>query len=125
MKNIRDFLSINDKFLEVKFSIYLNRRVFVMLYILYNGKKKTQHTTLQHIIKILQRITISPKNITKFLLHTPFHIMLRPQHIMEKAQLITLRPQYFKNTTIYKHFITAYIEVSTTYIGLTSPYNVY
>ena len=30
MKNIR-FLSENFQFLEVKFSIYLNRRVFVML----------------------------------------------------------------------------------------------
>ena len=30
MKNIRFFLSENVMFLEVKFSIYLNRRVFVM-----------------------------------------------------------------------------------------------
>ena len=30
MKNIRVFLSENFPFLEVKFSIYLNRRVFVM-----------------------------------------------------------------------------------------------
>ena len=30
MKNIRVFLSQNFQFLEVKFSIYLNRRVFVM-----------------------------------------------------------------------------------------------
>ena len=30
MKNIRVFLSENFHFLEVKFSIYLNRRVFVM-----------------------------------------------------------------------------------------------
>ena len=30
MKNIRLFLSENFLFLEVKFSIYLNRRVFVM-----------------------------------------------------------------------------------------------
>ena len=30
MKNIRFFLSENFMFLEVKFSIYLNRRVFVM-----------------------------------------------------------------------------------------------
>ena len=32
MKNIRVFLSANSKFLEVKFSIYLNRHVFVMSY---------------------------------------------------------------------------------------------
>ena len=31
MKNIRDFLSENFQFLEEKFSIYLNRRVFVMV----------------------------------------------------------------------------------------------
>ena len=30
MKNIRVFLSENFPFLEVKFSIYLNRRVFIM-----------------------------------------------------------------------------------------------
>ena len=30
MKNIKVFLSENVQFLEVKFSIYLNRRVFVM-----------------------------------------------------------------------------------------------
>ena len=30
MNNIRDFLSENFQFLEVKFSIYLDRRVFVM-----------------------------------------------------------------------------------------------
>ena len=35
MKNIRVFLTENFQFLEVKFSIYLNRRVFVMLYIMY------------------------------------------------------------------------------------------
>ena len=32
MKNIRGFLSENVQFLEVNFSIYLNRRVFVMLF---------------------------------------------------------------------------------------------
>ena len=31
MKNIRVFLSEKFQFLEVKFSIYLNRRVFVMM----------------------------------------------------------------------------------------------
>ena len=31
MKNIRVFYLKNCRFLEVKFSIYLNRRVFVML----------------------------------------------------------------------------------------------
>ena len=30
MKNIRGFLSENFQFLEVKFSMYLNRRVFIM-----------------------------------------------------------------------------------------------
>ena len=30
MKNVRAFLSENFQLLEVKFSIYLNRRVFVM-----------------------------------------------------------------------------------------------
>ena len=40
MKNIRIFLSENFQFLEVKFSIYLNRRVFVMTRNDYNKKKK-------------------------------------------------------------------------------------
>ena len=31
MKNIRDFLSENFQFLEVKISTYLNRHVFVMI----------------------------------------------------------------------------------------------
>ena len=31
MKNIRVFLPENFQFLEVKFSLYLNRRVFVMM----------------------------------------------------------------------------------------------
>ena len=35
MKNIRIFLSENFHFLVVKFSVYLNRRVFVMCYIVY------------------------------------------------------------------------------------------
>ena len=30
MKNIRSFLSENFQFLDVKFSIYLNRHVFIM-----------------------------------------------------------------------------------------------
>ena len=30
MKNIRGFLPENFQFLEVKFSVYLNRRIFVM-----------------------------------------------------------------------------------------------
>ena len=31
MKNIKVFLSVNFEFLEVKFSIYLNKRVFEMV----------------------------------------------------------------------------------------------
>ena len=37
MKNISFFLSENFQFLEVKFSIYLNRRGFVMSYYIYHG----------------------------------------------------------------------------------------
>ena len=37
MKNISFFLSKNFQFLEVKFSVYLNRRVFVM-FLLASGK---------------------------------------------------------------------------------------
>ena len=35
MKSIRVFLSENFLFLEVKFSVYLNRRIFVMLHVLF------------------------------------------------------------------------------------------
>ena len=38
----QNFLSENFKFLEVKFSIYLNRRVFVMEYATYYKKAATQ-----------------------------------------------------------------------------------
>ena len=36
MKNIRIFVSENFQFLEVKVSIYLNRRVFVVTYFTVN-----------------------------------------------------------------------------------------
>ena len=35
LKNIREFLSVNFQFLEVKFTIYLNRHVFIMSRITY------------------------------------------------------------------------------------------
>ena len=42
MKNITVFLSENFQFLEVKFSIYLNMRVFVMIgFILLQSNKKS------------------------------------------------------------------------------------
>ena len=40
MKNIRDFLSENFQFLEVKFSTYFNRRVFVILLLCKAPSKK-------------------------------------------------------------------------------------
>ena len=46
MKNIRVFLSDFFQFLEVKFSIYLNRRVFVMIApdkALFFSTKKCRH----------------------------------------------------------------------------------
>ena len=45
MKNIRDFLSENFQFLEVKISTYLNRRVFVMQTALYTSSEV--RTTMQ------------------------------------------------------------------------------
>ena len=44
MKNIRVFVSENFQFLEVKFSIHLNRRVFVMV----NVDNKLQ-TTIDYV----------------------------------------------------------------------------
>ena len=46
MKNIKSFLSENFQFLEVKFSIYLNRRFFVM--------PRDSHKTLMCFIKQLK-----------------------------------------------------------------------
>ena len=48
MKNIRVFLSEKFQFLEVKFSIYLNRRVFVMrsLLLFMNRLNVTEATIL-------------------------------------------------------------------------------
>ena len=43
MKNIRFFLSENFQFLEVKFSIYLHRHVFVMDVERTVGKKLLMH----------------------------------------------------------------------------------
>ena len=42
MKNIRVFLAENFQFLEVKFSLYLNRRVFVMRAAFFEKRDKTQ-----------------------------------------------------------------------------------
>ena len=39
MKNIRVFISENFQFLEVKFLVYLNKRVFAMKYFSYFSKK--------------------------------------------------------------------------------------
>ena len=51
MKNIRLFLSENFQFLEVKFSIYLNRRVFVMQKIyLVNDADSDQPAQLRSVI---------------------------------------------------------------------------
>ena len=49
MKNIGGFVSENFQFLEVKFSIYLNRRVFVMgqwKFVLYMGCLSHQGFTI-------------------------------------------------------------------------------
>ena len=45
MKNIRVFLSQNFQFLEVKFSLYLNRRVFVMSKIFLKLRLTCQYDT--------------------------------------------------------------------------------
>ena len=46
MKNIRVFLSENFQFLEVNFSIYLNRHVFVMLTTLFPGPDEIPNADL-------------------------------------------------------------------------------
>ena len=55
MKNIRVFLSENYQFLEVKFSVYLNRRVFVM--ISNNCKSTLMHILIHTILFLLNTET--------------------------------------------------------------------
>ena len=48
MKNIRVFLSENFQFLEVKFSIYLNRHVFVMnIFKLKEGRPQARNSGMK------------------------------------------------------------------------------
>ena len=79
MKNIRVFLSENFQFLEVKFSVYWNRRVFVMIFIqkfylstgslCYNRKNvqiyawnRKNQVAHQHIHQILFEYTVMELN---------------------------------------------------------------
>ena len=57
MKNIRVFLSENFQFLQVKFSIYLNRRVYVMV-IINCIVRKTFFLFYHVILNISQIITL-------------------------------------------------------------------
>ena len=56
MKKIRVFLSEKIRFLEVKFSIYLNRRVFVMMYL-------ANHFTLNYAAQLAFFINLQPSVI--------------------------------------------------------------
>ena len=59
MKDIRDFLSGNFQFLEEKFSIYLNRRVFVMLtHCSILPKQSIQEFLMFHLIQISEIIIV-------------------------------------------------------------------
>ena len=57
MKTIRVFLSETFQFLEVKFSIYLNRRVFVM-----RGKNKDKTNVTYKFTDARTKITVSKKD---------------------------------------------------------------
>ena len=52
MKNIRIFLSENFQFLVVKFSIYLNMRIFLMNALQLNGKSQAGETYQQYFIRL-------------------------------------------------------------------------
>ena len=58
MKNIRVFVSENFQFLVVKFSIYLNRRVFVMdiLFVAKNVRNKSGNMHIVGIDEILMSL---------------------------------------------------------------------
>ena len=62
MKNVRVFLSENFQFLEVKFSIYLNRRVFVMQIINLTNGLPVQNLILHFTtVKVLNSTILVPK----------------------------------------------------------------
>ena len=60
MKNIRMFVSENFQFLETKFSIYLNRRLFVTLWFTeeVENLKQTEHIFEMSCIRIKDQVTI-------------------------------------------------------------------
>ena len=58
MKNIRIFLSENLPFLIVKFSIYLNRRVFVMAKHLENRQSAVARAQLAHMLNLIKGYTV-------------------------------------------------------------------
>ena len=75
MKKYQSFLSKNFRFLEVKFSIYLNRRVFVMRHFryrfslnrIYTKYSHNENTPIQIYRKFhLQKLKISDKNTLIF-----------------------------------------------------------
>ena len=74
MKNIRVFfLSENFQFLEVKFSIYLNRRVFVMAFFFKDCSNKGDTAERRGVSLTGSSVEdqISEIIIFKFLLHIP------------------------------------------------------
>ena len=70
-KNIRVFLSENSQSLEVKFSVYLNRRVFVMSAIFDRGKADAKVLFCSHWVKMA--ITLEAFGICSFLSHLTWY----------------------------------------------------
>ena len=66
MKNIRVFLSENFQLLEVKFSIYLNRRVFVMLAKLMKKSCKEHRDKQVFIVSTFLLISITETHLFKY-----------------------------------------------------------
>ena len=69
MKNIRVFLSENFQFLEVKFSIYLNRRPFIMVdqpyLMLYTAKASMTRTSMARLPWLIPTQFLVPRKFLR------------------------------------------------------------
>ena len=68
MKNI-SFLSENFQFLGVKFSIYLNRHIFVMIFSRKEIKKKKKYLDTPHILLCHFPVQIQYRDQTWIFMH--------------------------------------------------------
>ena len=113
MKSIRVFLSENVQFLEVKFSIYLNRRVFVMYFVFskvsYSPSEMHEHphneSTVQDCAAAQYQVSI-PDSFFFFFFQTPRCQVLNKLHENAFCSLHILPPYLM----FYSTFCNAYTD---------------